>query len=97
MENKIFDWFVIWFFIISACILFYQGWMNIVHKNLTRFSFDALMLIYLRIFRGKTAVVNMKKIFTKEPKRIQTLGIFAVCGAFGAIYIALDWYLQYLR
>ena len=97
MNVETYDWLACGFFIVSAAVLFYQSWTNIIHKKLTGFSFDALMLIYLRKLRGKNSVANANRSFEKEPKRIQTLGIFAFCGALAAIYLAIDWYLLYIH
>ncbi len=43
-------------FIVLALVLFYQSWMNLVQKRLTKISFDALILLYLRVFHGEKAV-----------------------------------------
>jgi hypothetical protein len=53
-----YDWFVVCFFLILSCILFYQGWINLAKKEVTKFFLDAVVLAYLRIIRGKRYVAN---------------------------------------
>jgi hypothetical protein len=90
-------WLGFWLIIIMVMILLIQGWVNIVDHKLTKISFDALMLIYLRVLRGKKSMENSKRLLENEPKRTRTLGIYACLGALYGIYLALDWYIQYLR
>jgi hypothetical protein len=97
MDYKTAIWLAFWFFVVLTAILFYQSWVNIVYKKLTKFSFDALMLFYLRVIRGKNFAINAMRLFEKEPNRIRTLGIYAFCGAIAGIYITIDWYFHYLR
>jgi len=53
MDYQTYNWFAFWSFTLFAAVSFYQSWMNIVHKKLTKISFDALVIIYLRVLHGK--------------------------------------------
>src|SRR5215217_5276904 len=96
MSYESYNGFVFWFFIALALVLFYQSWLNLAKRQLTNFSMDALVFLYLRVKSGKTAVTKAKNLLRKEPKRIQTLGFIALAGGFAAIYVAVDWYLKHL-
>ena len=96
MSYESYNWFVFWIFVALALALLYQSWLNLVKRRLTSFSMDALMFLYLRIVRGEGAVTKAKSLLRKEPKRLQTLGIIALLGAFAAVYVAVDWYLRFL-
>ena len=96
MSYESYNWFVFWFFIALALALFYQSWLNLAKRQLTNFSMDALMFLYLRVKNGKAAVAKAKKLLRNKPKRIQTLGFIALASACAAVYVAVDWYLKYL-
>jgi hypothetical protein len=96
MSYDSYNWFVFWLFIVLALVLFYQAWMNLVRKQLTKFSIDAILLLYLRVKNGKAASSKAKNLLRKEPKRMQKLGFIAIASALAAIYIASNWYLKYL-
>ncbi len=96
MSYESYNEFVFWFFIVLALALFYQSWLNLGKRQLTSFSMDALVLLYLRVKSGKAGVAKAKNLLRKEPKRVQTLGFLALASAFAAIYVAADWYLKHL-
>src|SRR5215212_5527691 len=96
MSYDSYNRFVFLIFIALALALFYQSWLNLAKRQLTGFSMDALMFLYLRVKSGKAAVAKAKNLLRKEPKRIQTLGLIALAGAIAAIYVAVDWYLKHL-
>jgi len=96
MSYDSYNWFVFWLFIVLALVLFYQAWMNLVKKQLTNFSMDAILLLYLRLKNGKAASSKAKNLLRKEPKRMQRLGFIAIASAMAAIFVASDWYLKYL-
>jgi hypothetical protein len=97
MDLETFDKFSVYFFFFLALVLFYQSWMNLVEKRLSKFSIDALMFLYLRVFRGKEYSERAKGLLSKEPSRMRTLGIFSLCGAITAIYVAIDLYLKFVQ
>ena len=97
MSLESFEKFSTILFLIIALVFFYQSWMNLVKKRLTKFSMDALVLWYLRVFRGKEAVDKANKLFSEEPSRMRTIGILALCSAFTAIYVALEHYLKIFK
>jgi hypothetical protein len=97
MDLETYDKFSVFFFVFLALVLFYQSWMNLAKKQLTNFSMDALVLLYLRVVRGKAAVENAKKLIYKEPSRLRFLGIAAFCCAITAMYVAVDNYQKYFR
>ncbi len=96
MSYETFNWLSFWFFIALTFVLFYQSWLNLVKRQLTNFSLDALILLYVRVVRGKAAVAKAKKLLRKEPKRIRMLGIVALANAFVGVYVAIDLYIKYL-
>ena len=83
--------------IMFAFVLFYQSWMNIVKKQFTKFSMDALMLAYLKTRRGQKSVDRAKKMFITEPNRLRSLGIFALISGILLVYLSIDSYIKYLH
>ena len=90
MNNETFNQLSIWLYIILALILFYQSWMNIAKRQITKFSMDALVLLYIRTLKGKNALRKARDLLNREPNRLCTLGFFALCSALTFIYIAID-------
>jgi hypothetical protein len=97
MDLETFDKFSVFVFCFIAFVFFYQSWMNLAKKQLTKFSMDALVLMYIQAVRGKSASEKAKKLLYQEPSKLRNLGIAALCCAVTAIYIAVDIYQKYVR
>ncbi|HLO29557.1 MAG TPA: hypothetical protein VK249_10505 [Anaerolineales bacterium] len=97
MDYETFNQLVFGFFIILALILFYQSYVNLIKKQLTKFCLDALLLAYLRVRQGEKSLKRAKKLLINEPNRLRTLGIFAFVGGIAAMYQAIAWYIKYLQ
>jgi len=97
MDYKTYNQLIFGIFILLALILFYQSWMNLVKKQLTKFSLDALILAYLRILRGEKQLSRARKSVTNAPQRLRNLGVIALISGMIAVYQAIDWYVKYLR
>jgi hypothetical protein len=70
--------------------------MNLVQKRLTKISFDALVLLYLRILQGEKSIRKAKRLIATEPNRLRILGILALISGILLIYEAMDWYFEFL-
>ena len=97
MDYQTYNQLIFGIFILLALILFYQSWMNLVKKQITRFSFDALVFAYIRAFRGKQELRRAKKLITAAPQSLRNLGIIALISGVMAVYQAIEWYVKYLR
>jgi hypothetical protein len=97
MSIETFDMLSVVLFVILAMILFYQSWMNLIKVQITKFSLDALLLLYLQIFRGKKSAKSSRELLSKDPHKLRMLGIFSLCGAITACYVAFDLYNKYIR
>jgi len=95
MSYETFNQFSLWLYIVLALILFYQSWMNIVKRQITKVSMDALVLLYIRTLKGKNAYQRAKELLIREPNRIRMLGFFALCIGITFTYIAIDTYIKY--
>ena len=84
-------------FILLAVLLFYQSWVNLARHQLTKFCFDALLLLYIRARFGEGASKKTKKLFVQDLSRLQTLGFSALIGGVVFIYKAIDIYLKQVR
>jgi hypothetical protein len=84
-------------FMVLGLVLFYQSWINLAKKQLTSFSMDALILLYVRVFRGKEQLRRTKRLLSDEPQRLRILGVIAFISGTAAFYQAVNWYLRYLR
>ena len=84
-------------FIMLGLVLFYQSWMNLVKRQLTRFSLDALILLYVRVFRGEQQLRKAKRLLSDKPERLRSIGIIALISGAIAFYQAFNWYLKYLQ
>lgn len=97
MNYETYNQLIFGIFIILALVLFYQSWMNLIKKQLTKFSLDALILAYVRVFRGEKELRRARNLVLNEPQRLRNLGLIAlICGII-AVYQAIDWYVKYLR
>jgi hypothetical protein len=97
MQYTTYNQFIFGMFILLALVLFYQSWMNLIRKQLTKFSLDALILFYVRLVRGEKQRRKTTRLLIDEPQRIRSLGIIALVAGVLALYQAIDWYLRYLR
>jgi hypothetical protein len=97
MAYQTYNQLIFGFFIILALVLFYQSWMNLVKKQLTRFSLDALILAYVRVIRGEQRLKRAQRLLAAEPQRLRSLGIIALLSGIAAVYQAIDWYIKFLK
>lgn len=67
-----------------AILSFYAAWVNLVHKKISRFGFDAFLLLF-----GRLLDANQVKKIRKDPKLIQRMGIIMLLFGTGAIYAAV--------
>jgi hypothetical protein len=96
MSYETFNWVSFYFFIVLGLLLFFQTYINLVLKKITKFGIDEMALLYIRILRGKSVVDRARKLLSKEPKRIQLFGFVALISDFASIYEAIYWYGLYL-
>jgi len=96
MNYETFNHLTFGLYIAFALVLFYQSWMNLVKKQLTKFSLDALILVYLRIRQGEKSVKRARKLLANETNRLRLLGIWALISGVAFIYFAIDLYIKYL-
>ncbi len=92
----VYDWTAFFILLFFTILLLYQSWVNLIKITLTNFSLDALMMLYLRLFRGKKIYERYKELILKEPKRIKLIGFCTLLAALGGIYVTIDWFLEYL-
>jgi hypothetical protein len=97
MDYKTYNQLIFGIFTILALVLFYQSWMNLIKKQLTKFSLDALILAYVRVFRGEKELRRARNLVSNEPQRLRNLGLIALISGIIAVSQAIDWYVKYLR
>jgi hypothetical protein len=96
MEYQTYNWFSFYFFVALAITLFSQAYMNLVVKKVSGFGFDRLVLLYVQLTKGWSALHKAQKLLGKDPKRIRYFGFTALISAFVAMYAASDIYSKYL-
>jgi hypothetical protein len=93
----IYNWFVVFFFILLSVIFFYQSWINLVKKQLTKFSWDTLIFVFLYFARGKNYSDKAKKTIITDPEKMKRLGTAALLRGAASIGMAIFWYINFLR
>jgi hypothetical protein len=96
MGYQTYNWFSFYFFIALAITLFSQTYINLVVKKVSGFGFDRLVLLYVQLTKGRSALHQAQKLLGKDPKRIRYFGFHALISAFVATYAAFDIYSKYL-
>jgi hypothetical protein len=84
------DWLFLGIYVITVLICIPQSWINLKERRISSFSFDALGYFLVIKFAG-TKSKQRAKALTKDYKRIQLLGLFAVLLALGALYNIYNW------
>jgi len=92
----VYDWIAFFILLFFTILLLYQSWVNLTKITLTNFSLDALMMLYLRLFRGKKIYERTKRLILQEPKRVKLIGVCTLLAALGGIYVTIEWFLEYL-
>ena len=96
MNYETFNQLTFGLYVLLALVLFYQSWMNLIKKQLTKFSLDALILVYLRIRQGEKSLKRARKLLAIEPNRLRLLGIWALTSGLAFVYLAIELYIKYL-
>jgi len=78
--------------LIIALLSFYAAWVNLVHKKISSFGFDAVLLIFGRLLDAK----QVRKIY-KDPKLIQRMGVMMLLIGIGSIYAAVSRFFELYR
>jgi len=78
-------------FVILLTVMFiYQSWTNLIKKELSKFSIDALVLFLATSFGGRKYSERARRL-SRDPKRILFFGIYGILGALGGIYGIMTW------
>ena len=93
----IYNWVVVFFFIVLSLVFFYQGWLNLAKNQISKFSWDALMFAYLHLIRGKKYSEKVRKTTLNNKEKMKKLGAGAIFRAAASIVMAIFWYISFLN
>jgi hypothetical protein len=84
------EWFFLLSFVFIAIISFYQAYINLFYRRVSKFSIDAL-LVFLIIRFGNENARKRARAFTTNAARIILFGVYALLSFFGAVYAITVW------
>ena len=74
----------------------YQSWVNLIKKEISKFSIDALALFLIVSFGG-TKSQQRAIAYSKDGKRIFLFGVYGILGTIGGIYGIAHWIGNFVR
>jgi hypothetical protein len=68
----------------------YQAWVNLIYGKVSRYSIDAILVLFFLKFGNEKARKRVKA-FTRNTNRILVFGLYALLTFIGGIYGIMKW------
>lgn len=88
------NWVFLGIYFLITILSSYQAWENLVNKRISKFSFDALLLLLIFTF-GDDKTRKRARATEKDLTRITALGIYALLAMVGGVYVIVQWFNKY--
>lgn len=89
------DWFFLLLIFVMTMMLLYEAWVNIINQDVSRFSFDAILLFLLQRIGTKRTKQNALA-FPRKKANIIILGIFMLIAGLYGVQQIISWFNSYI-